>query len=391
AQAGPLFESAKTALSAGRGKNHPEYAACLFSQGCYYARQGKTEQAIAALSEVNSIEQKLVKDGCTYLPERELQLLADKTRRSAAFMNSWLAKQTGSNSTALAALSYDNALFDKGFLLQARLAVDQAVAQADSGTQALFARWKDLQRHLAVQYTSPLHDSAYIAGLETQAGQLEKELTRKAAALGQAQRQPKWPEVQAQLRPGEVALEFVHFQQLFPQATDPETSGYAALLLKPGAKQPEFIPLFEEKQLDSLFDQTSVRKNDYVNNLYAVAERGARPVGKPQKTLYELIWQPLEKEMEDVKTIYFSPSGLLHRLNLGAIPIPVGDESLERPTLADRYRLVQLGSTRTIADYGPEASGPQSSTAASATKWTARPCDGLTPTWLPGIFPTPVA
>ncbi|MCK6693456.1 MAG: tetratricopeptide repeat protein, partial [Thermoanaerobaculia bacterium] len=295
AQAEPLFQAAKEDFAISKGKNHPEYAACLFSQGCYLVRQGKTDQAIAALTEANTIEQNLVKSGCTYLSERELQQLADKTRRSAAFIYSWLSKQNGKGNTALGTLCYDNVLFDKGFLLQARLAVDQAVAQADSGTQVLFERWKDLQRHLAVQYTALVRDSAYIAGLEVQAIAMEKELTRLVATLGQAQQQVSWQAVQQKLQPGEATIEFVHFQHVFPKPTDSVL--YAALLILPGTDAPRFIPLFEEKQLDSLFGQTSVRKTDYVNNLYAIAERGAKPLGKPQKTLYELIWQLLEKEM----------------------------------------------------------------------------------------------
>jgi hypothetical protein len=54
------------------------------------------------------------------------------------------------------------------------------------------------------------------------------------------------------------------------------------------------------------------------------------------------LWEPLEKELSGIKTIYFSPSGLLHRINLDAIPIS------ETETLADRYQLIELNSTRQL-------------------------------------------
>ena len=117
---------------------------------------------------------------------------------------------------------------------------------------------------------------------------------------------------------------------------------YAALVVKPGQPTPIFIPLFEERSLDSLLSPHDERKADYVNHLYSIADRGLQPMEQPQKTLYNLIWQPLEKELADTKTIYFSNSGLLHRLNLGAIPIK------EEETLADRYQLVSLTSTRQL-------------------------------------------
>ncbi|MBK9018431.1 MAG: CHAT domain-containing protein [Saprospiraceae bacterium] len=100
--------------------------------------------------------------------------------------------------------------------------------------------------------------------------------------------------------------------------------------------------MFEEKSLDSLLLTHGERRADYVNGLYTVAERGAKPLGKPQKSLYELLWQSLEKALADVQTIYFSPCGLLHRLNIGAIPIT------DEETLADHYQLIEMGSTRQL-------------------------------------------
>ena len=121
-----------------------------------------------------------------------------------------------------------------------------------------------------------------------------------------------------------------------------DTTIYAALVLRPGDEMPRFIPLFQEKQLDSLLQTSGARRADYVNGLYTIDERGARLLDKPQKTLYELIWQPLENELDDVKTIYFSPSGLLHRLNIGAIPVS------EEVSLVDRFQLIELNSTRQL-------------------------------------------
>lgn len=142
------------------------------------------------------------------------------------------------------------------------------------------------------------------------------------------------------MKTDEVAVEFVHFNVNFPKETD--SVFYAALVLLPGAAQPQFVPLFEEKQLDSLLLTQGERKADYVNGIYTIAERGAKPLGKPQKTLYELLWQPLETHFQGVNAVYFSPSGLLHRLNLAAVPISLDS------VLGDRYNLVELGSTRQL-------------------------------------------
>ncbi|MBK8491470.1 MAG: hypothetical protein IPL49_11455 [Saprospirales bacterium] len=82
---------------------------------------------------------------------------------------------------------------------------------------------------------------------------------------------------------------------------------YAALVLHSGNAIPSFIPLFEERSLDSLLSPLGERRADYVNRLYTNYDRGLGPLMHPQKSLYQLIWQPLEKEMTGIQTVYFFP------------------------------------------------------------------------------------
>ena len=205
-----------------------------------------------------------------------------------------------------------------------------------------FNQLKGFGRRLAAQYSLPAsdRDSSLIANLEEKADQLEKDLTRTVAGFGEARQQVNWQEVQATLKKGEAAIEFVHYRYYDKEATD--STMYAALIVKPGDAAPTFIPLFEEKSLDSLLSPSGQRKADYVNHLYALADRGAKAIDRPQKSLYQMIWQPLAEELKGVKTVYFSPTGLLHRLNTGAIPVD------EETTLSDRFSLVELGSTRQL-------------------------------------------
>ena len=128
---------------------------------------------------------------------------------------------------------------------------------------------------------------------------------------------------------------------------------YAALILLPGTDAPQFIPLFEEREIAALFKNKGARKSDYVNTLYANAAQTAGG----QKDLYQAVWQRLETALAGTKTVYFSPAGLLHRINFSAIPSPDG-----RP-LADRFNLVQLGSTRQIALLQPGVDAAPSSDA----------------------------
>jgi CHAT domain len=154
-----------------------------------------------------------------------------------------------------------------------------------------------------------------------------------------------WPQVQATLKPDEAAIEFVAFNYYHKRWTD--STFYVALVLRPGWATPRLVFLTEQKSLDSLV-ATGGAKRDvaYVNRLYGAADRGGvvEPAkGKPVRSLYSQVWQPIDSLLTGVKTIYYAPDGLLHRLNLAA----VGVNSRQR--LGNRYTLVRVASTRQVA------------------------------------------
>ncbi|MBK7696338.1 MAG: CHAT domain-containing protein [Saprospiraceae bacterium] len=76
--------------------------------------------------------------------------------------------------------------------------------------------------------------------------------------------------------------------------------------------------------------------------MYNISDRGASVHKNSAKSLYGLIWKPLEKDLAGVNKIYFSPSGLLHRLNMDAVPV---DQDL---ILSEKYQLIELNSTRQL-------------------------------------------
>src|SRR5690606_15181550 len=127
-------------------------------------------------------------------------------------------------------------------------------------------------------------------------------------------------------------IEFIRFRYYNPSLTD--STLYAALLLKPGMTAPAFITLFEEKQLAVLLAPLAGQGSGGLNELYG---------GQTGQSLYRLLWAPLKPHLTDVKSVYFSPARLLHRLNLNAIPTGKPNE-----TIGQRHALSALGSTQQL-------------------------------------------
>ncbi len=76
---------------------------------------------------------------------------------------------------------------------------------------------------------------------------------------------------------------------------------YAALILRPGTYAPVFVPLFEEDELVFLTNRSKSWLQDYIEKLYAYKQAGNL------KSIYQLVWQPLEKELSGVTTLYYAP------------------------------------------------------------------------------------
>jgi len=332
------FLQAKEIWEKTLGREHPLYVNVLDILAHHYEIQYRYNECTPLLAEAMTLSQTRIIDGISFLSERELAQYA-ASQQKGSFLNSYLISRPDDHIGILPGLSYNQSLFRKGFLMQSAVRLQQLTSTSTHAT-AINNDLKGFHRRIAQQLSLPIAQREDVEVLREKANAFEKELARTVAGYGEAMRQVDWREVQANLKEREAAIEFVHFRFFKKNQTD--SIIYAALLLKSGEKQPKFIPLFEEKTLDSVLHSNLDRKADYVNSLYTLADRGAIAVETPKKSLYDLIWKPIEKELNGIKTIYYSPSGLLHRINLDAIPVS------ETETLADRCNLIELNSTRQL-------------------------------------------
>ncbi|MFZ1516100.1 MAG: tetratricopeptide repeat protein [Saprospiraceae bacterium] len=320
------------------GREHPYYALSLNNLSSLYETQSRCTESPPLLAEALTLSRTRIAGSISFLSERELAKYA-ATKQGSSKINAYLLNRPVEQADMLPELSYDQSLFTKGFLMQAAARLQQLTSSSPQAT-AINNDLKGYHRRIAQQLSLPIAQRKGVEELKEKANVLEKELSRTVAGYSEAMKQVKWQDVQLHLKQTDAAIEFISFKNDFPKTTD--SFMYAALILKSGDKQPQFIPLFEEKSLDSLLNTKSDRKSDYANSLYTLADRGAIAIEAPKKSLYDLIWKPLEKELTGIKTVYYAPSGLLHRINLDAIPIS------DTETLADMYQLVAVNSTRQL-------------------------------------------
>ncbi len=116
-------------------------------------------------------------------------------------------------------------------------------------------------------------------------------------------------DVYARLKPTDIAVEFVDYR------IGKDSTMYAALVMSPNWKHVRFLPLIEAREIPQFSDN-----------------------------LTNKIWKPiLEVAGNNVKDIYFSPTGLLYQL-------PIESHTLsDGRTMGEAYHMHRLSSTRWLA------------------------------------------
>ena len=340
-EAEPLFLEAWQTVSEQLGTAHNYYAIMLNGLVDLYMAMDNLEKAEVHLTELYQNKKGQLDVAFGFLSELEKEnfirnQMEPMVRRiqSSAFRISTPSFQT---------LQYDIALLTKGVQLRTgRSTLEYILIENDSAATAVYQQLLDVRTDLHAQYQLPPPKRQRVDSLEMKQETLEKKLARLSKAFRQEEAAAGIgsTEVRASLKQGEAAVEFVHFEYATSNRTD--SIIYAAVVLLPDSGKTFFIPLFEEKQLDSLLQTGDQNKASLPHQFYS--SRGFNRKKVPlSKKLFRLIWEPIDSLLGETTTVYFSPSGLLNRLNIAALPVS------KKEILDDRYQLYQLSSTREIA------------------------------------------
>ncbi|MEZ5045263.1 MAG: CHAT domain-containing protein [Saprospiraceae bacterium] len=233
------------------------------------------------------------------------------------------------NVPAAAGLLYDVSLLLKGLLMDSNRAfIQEITASKDASLKANYSEWLRLKRILNKRYERPLEKRAGLDSLERRLEQLDEDLTQATRVPYPFQRTTSWREVQSVLRDEEVAVEFLHFQ-FYRDEQWSDSIIYCALLNRKDWASPKMVPLFEEKDLETLLLRPFPSQKKKIKSLYS-------------KRLYDLLWKPIEQLIEAPTKIYYAPAGLLHRLTFAAIPDSKGNPLMEN------YQLQYISSGRNL-------------------------------------------
>lgn len=304
--------------------------------------QGNFQEAEREIAEIIAMRLHDVNVNFVILPEQKKELyfntMVDDFMDLYAF-----AEMRKNDHPAITALAYNNALVLKGLLLKSATAMRDAIHESgDAGLIEAYSNWIALKQQIANAYAK----GSETENLEKSANELEQELIKKSTEFNDyhAADDIDWKDIQTRLQPNEAAIEFVHFNAL---NLNDSAVHYAAMIITPNSTYPEMVSLCSGQELEKTLGLVQTNNLMYVQNLYGTKQ-------KPNQTLYQLIWKPLEEFLPETKTIFVSATGLIHKISLYAL----ADE--QNRLLCDKYNLVPLSSTAqlvTMDNYEFETSG----------------------------------
>lgn len=212
--------------------------------------------------------------------------------------------------------AYNSLLLSKGLLLNSEIELKRLIDESnDKEMKELYTRFnqhKVLLANLHSATTTIMERDSLSEAIYRE----EKEVMQKlSSSFGDytSRLDITWNQVCQSLHHGEAAIEFM----MSPLSADSVV--YSALVLRQGYKNPHLVRLFTEIELQSINDNLLYGSDDALR----------------------LIWQPLTKELEGVKCVYFSPIGQLYNIGIENLP-------MDGKTIGLKYDLYRLSSTREI-------------------------------------------
>lgn len=314
------------------GTGHPNYATSLNNLACSYYNCGNFEKAYYYLKQQIESSRYYVLYNLGQLSSNYKKSLWTARFTHTFFNNipNFVSKYT--NKESISELYNNTCLFAKGILLNTGIEMRKLILE--SKDSSLIQKYYALSTNINVYnklIEKPIKERFMNTdSLNSIIQKQEMELARESKVYGDYTRNLTitWKEVQRNLEEGDIAIEYLDYT---PIGTDSSTM-YVALTLKKDYDAPHMVTLFETNQLNA------IPRDDYYT----------------RTNVSNLVWKPLEEELNGVKNIYFAPSGELHRIGIEYLPIS------KTENICDVYTLHRLSSTRQLAVIQDETEGKNS-------------------------------
>lgn len=320
------------------GKQHPNYIRVvnniILAKHCL----NKYGNLFNTIKNANDLTKNRIQSVFSFSPENQKEVFLYQLQSAFDIYQS--VNYNTPDDTNLTVLNLENQLMLKGLLLNTSRDIISKLSNQENPqilktlndyaeSKQLLARLENGTKQLNADIISDLHSVVF--KLEVELVKIYNDFVKDSFDFNKS-----WKKIQSALKANEVAIEFSQFT--YYDNSETNDIYYLAYIIKKDTKYPQVVKLFKEQQLTAIFDAT-----DEPNKLYA--SRGSLASSNTSinqsEAIYNLVWSPLEKYLDNIETVYFSTVGLLNRVAFAAL-------TDNKNILIEKYNLNQLSSTYEI-------------------------------------------
>lgn len=324
-EADSLIELAKQETENDIGSFNNDYFDIVRNEAILHTFNNKPEKALACFKKLLDFDYYLIKSTAFSQAEEQRKKLISKLYSDFELFYSFSLKYNEQVPEIICTL-YDYILKIKGFQFNtARKINERILSSGDSSLISKFKYWKLLREYAMNLRTKPDIDfknkSNVCDSLDNLVLLLEKFLSQASTAFTDDYVSIDWKQIRNALKPNEAAIEIIRINNfsLLPHPFDKSLStlrfsdsiSYVAMVIRKDSKDsPDFISLpnsneFETRTIYTYRNLMSdYKKNPKNDNLYAE------------------LWQPIEKHLDGITTVYLSNDGIYHQINTSTLYNP---------------------------------------------------------------------
>lgn len=305
------------------GEGHSDYVLALNNLANLYAVKKDFQSANATYEKEFMLRTNNVAANLISMSERQRMLYVEKMDLVFETYLDYAFRSYKVNPYAVK-LAYDDVLFYKGLLLNTANVLNEIIYNSeDSSVIDTYQQLQEYKQYL-INPTTNL-SATERRHLMMRIDSLESIMIRYCQdyRIWNHAFQIRTPDIQRALTTHSVAIEFADFP--LPQGD----RQYIALILRKDSVMPLLVPLCLQSQLNF------ITRDNIINLIYNYEAEGAR--------LSKLIWEPIAPYVSQADTIYYALTGLMHRLNYGAIP------TASEHYISDDHILIETSSTRYLS------------------------------------------
>lgn len=304
-----------------------------------YTNMKQYDKATQIFVEASKLRKQIIYDSFKYLAPTEVDGFIKTFKRGINLFNAFLLNCPNPE-TALLVEAYDNELFYKGFSLNYQQEIQRLVGKYKIH-QELYDSIKYYCKLSNKEFLNQAPNKDYITSINKTIEALEQRLCKNLSGYERFTRNVQFSEIKSKLKAGEAVVEI----SLINTSTDLKIDSFQfiAFVFNANAVAPGMVKLGSEFKFTQFFPKNEILKADYVNAIYSVAARGFEPIQEANGNyLFQFLIQPLLPALKNAQTIYYAPTGGLHKINIQAIP------TTDTKVFGQNYQVIQLASSRDL-------------------------------------------